>query len=368
MSGRAQGGPDKIFLGLSILLLLAGVFVFTSASFGLSNERETWGSVLFSQLVLGLGGGLVLGFIGTIIPRVYLRNLAFYGLIIAIIANLIIFIPGVGFSAGGATRWIHILGISFQPSELLKLALVIFLASWLSRIKDDVRDLKFGLAPFLVLMSVVAGLMLAEPDTGTFAIMLGTAFVMFFSAGAKISHLASMCFGALLLLAILIFTRPYVKSRIMVFLDPSRDPTDQGYQIQQSLLAVGSGRLSGRGFGQSLQKFSYLPEPTGDSIFAILGEEFGFLGTTLILVLFAGYCLRGLRIAHRAISSFDRLLVIGLVIMTSIQAFMHIGAATGLLPLTGVPLPFISHGGTALMFSLISIGLVLKVSRNIKQE
>jgi cell division protein FtsW len=293
-----------------------------------------------------------------------LRTFAFYLLVLAVIANLVLLIPGVGFSAGGATRWIHILGISFQPSELLKITLVIFLASWLSRIKGDVRDLRYGLMPFLVLMALVAGLMLAQPDTGTFMVMLGTAFVMLFAAGSKLTHLGAIGAGAIILLLVLIFTRPYVKSRVMVFLNPALDPSGESYQIQQSLLAIGSGRVTGRGFGQSMQKFGHLPEPMGDSIFAVLAEEFGFVGSTVVILLFAAFCLRGLRIAGRAHSSFDRLLVTGLVIMTGTQAFMHIGATVGLIPLTGIPLPFISHGGTALMFTLIGSGLILNVSRS----
>jgi cell division protein FtsW len=366
MHNRETYWPDKIFLALSVLLVVAGIFVFTSASFGLSSERATWESVLFSQLVLGLGVGTLLGTIATFIPRAWLRRGAFYLLGVSVVINGLLFVPGVGFSAGGATRWIHLVGISFQPSELLKVALVIFLAAWLSRIKEDARDLKYGLLPFLGLMVLVAGLMLAQPDTGTLMVMLATAFVMYFYAGAKKAHLGGLVVATVLLLLVLVMTRPYVRSRVVVFIDPKHDPSGESYQIQQSLLAVGSGSLSGRGFGQSIQKFSYLPEPMGDSIFAVLAEEFGFVGTTSVILLFIGYCLRGLRIASRAPQNFDRLLASGLVIMICIQAFMHIGATVGLVPFTGIPLPFVSHGGTALMFTLISTGLVLNVSRGYK--
>ncbi|HEY4504595.1 MAG TPA: putative peptidoglycan glycosyltransferase FtsW [Candidatus Paceibacterota bacterium] len=366
MNNRTSSRPDTIFTILTVTLIVVGIFVFTSASFGLGIEKGIWGSILFSQLVLGLCEGLLLASLAVFIPRYLLQKYAFYILLITLVINLLVFVPDLGFNYGGATRWIHVVGISFQPSELLKLVLVIFLSAWLSRIKNDVRDFRYGFLPFICIAVIIGGIMIAQPDTGTYLIMLGTALIMFFSAGAKMTHILAIFVITIFLLIILILTRPYVKSRIIVFFNPTQDPTGESYQIQQALLAIGSGELTGKGFGQSVQKFQYLPEPIGDSIFAVLGEEFGFVGTLSVVLLFVVYCLRGLHIASWAKNSFDRLLVTGLVIMTSIQAFMNIGATIGLLPITGVPLPFISHGGTALMFTLISAGLVLNVSRTNK--
>src|SRR3989338_2899521 len=359
-----QFSTDRVFLAIIVLLTTIGVFVFISASFGLTLEKEVWKSILISQLILGLGMGVVFALLASVTPVSFLKKYALYLLISAIIMNLLVFVPEIGFRYGGAARWIHVFGISFQPVEFLKVALVIFLAKWLSHIKDDVKKLRYGLAPFLFILAIIAVIMISQPDTGSFIIILGTSIVMFFSAWGRLSHIASVAVGTIFLITVLAFTRPYVKSRITVFFNPSHDPSGESYQLQQSLLAVGSGELTGRGFGQSLQKFRYLPEPIGDSIFSVLGEEFGFIGTTTIVLLFIAYCLRGLRIASRAENLFDRLLVTGLAIMVAIQAFMHIGASLGLLPLTGIPLPFISHGGSAMMFALIGAGLIINISRH----
>lgn len=363
MPNKANLWPDSIFLGIFVCLIIGGTFIFTSASFGLLVEEGVWGNILFSQLAMGLGGGLLLGTAIMLCPLSYFRRYAFYLMLVALIINLLVFVPGIGFSAGGAARWIHVLGTSFQPSELLKLVLVVFLASWMARAKGDLESARFGLGPFLLTMTIIGGIILSQPDTGTFLIMLGTGFVMFFVAGGKLSHMGLMILCGVILLVVLMLTRPYVRSRIEVFLDPSQDPLGESYQIRQSLLAIGSGQALGRGFGQSMQKFQYLPEPIGDSIFAVIGEEFGYMGTSLVTLLFVAFCLRGLRIALLAKNSFYRLLVTGIVIMTAIQAFMHIGANIGLLPLTGIPLPFISHGGTALMFSIAGAAIVLNISR-----
>jgi len=165
------------------------------------------------------------------------------------------------------------------------------------------------------------------------------------------------------IISIVAFTRPYVMDRILTFIDPGRDPLGAGYQIQQSLIAIGSGQLTGRGFGQSIQKFNFLPEPVGDSIFAVAAEEFGFLGTILVLFLFCFFATRGLKIARQAPTQFSRLLVVGIVILIMVQAFINMGAMLGLLPISGIPLPFISHGGTALLFTLASVGIIINISR-----
>src|SRR3989344_44964 len=356
--------PDTMLLVLVGILVVAGIFVFMSASFGLLlREGREWGSVLFSQFVLGLGGGLVLGFVAYKIPLVLLRKFSVHLFILASIMCLLVFVPGVGFSAGGAARWIHLGGVSIQPSEFLKLALGILLAAWAAARGEEIRSVRYGLLPFLAITTIAGGLLIAEPDTGTFVVLFATACSIFLVAGGRIKHLFYLGLGALVLIGGLALARPYVRARIATFLDPSSDPLGSSYQIRQSLLAIGSGQTTGRGFGQSIQKFQYLPEPIGDSIFAVVGEEFGFMGTFTFVLLFLFLCLRGMIVSLRAPTKFHRLLGVGIVILIVIQAYLHIGAMVGILPLTGVPLPLISHGGTALMFALISLALLLQISR-----
>ncbi|MEK7535404.1 MAG: putative peptidoglycan glycosyltransferase FtsW [Patescibacteria group bacterium] len=355
--------PDKVLLGIIALLIISGLFIFISASFGLlTREGASWKSVLFSQFVFGLCGGLALGLLAYIVPIIKIRKYSFYILIIAIILCTLVFVPGLGLNTGGAARWILIAGISFQPSELLKIALIIFISAWAAGEGNSIKTFKYGLLPFTGIMALVGLLMLAEPDTGTYLIMFASSLSIFISAGGRIRHIAYLIGVAVLLVGILALVRPYVRERISTYLNPGDDPLGSSYQVRQSLLAIGSGKVTGRGFGQSVQKFQYLPEPTGDSIFAVLGEEFGFMGTIFILLLFISLALRGFKIASRTPNKMSRLLVVGIVTMITSQAFFHIGAMLGMLPLTGVPLPLVSHGGTAYVFTLASLGLLLQIS------
>ncbi|HEY9583126.1 MAG TPA: FtsW/RodA/SpoVE family cell cycle protein [Candidatus Paceibacterota bacterium] len=366
MKGTADKSifPDNILLFLSVVLLITGLFIFMSASFGLlAREGPGWSSVLFTQLILGLFGGLILGFFAYIIPLRLLRRFAVHIFILSVLGCLLVFIPGLGLKAGGAARWIVIMGTSFQPSEFLKLAIIILLSAWGAGLGNDIKTTRYGLIPFLGILGIVAGLILTEPDTGTFLVIFTTAVCMFLISGGKIKHLLSIILGMILLIGILALFRPYVRARIATFINPSTDPLGNSYQIRQSLLTIGSGRLTGRGFGQSIQKFQYLPEPMGDSIFAVLGEEFGFLGTMTLVLLYLSLFLRGLFVAARSTNKFNRLLASGIAIMIIVEAYLHVGALIGIFPLTGVPLPLVSHGGTALMFSIISLGLLLQVSR-----
>ena len=250
-----------------------------------------------------------------------------------------------------------------QPSEFLKLGFVFYFASWLSAVKNHVRSLLFGLLPLSVMMGLVGFLLLKQPDTGTFMIILGTAVAMFITAGAPWRYIGILGVSAVLGIALLSILRPYVQDRIFVFLNPALDPLGAGYQIKQSLLAIGSGEFFGRGFGQSVQKFNFLPEPISDSIFAVFAEEFGFLGGALLITLFIFFAFRGLYIAKHAPDYFSRLITVGLVILITSQAFLNIGSVLGVFPLTGLPLPFVSHGGTALMTTLLSVGIILNISK-----
>jgi cell division protein FtsW len=250
-----------------------------------------------------------------------------------------------------------------QPSEFLKIAYVIYLATWLSGMHKHVGNWRYGLIPFGIISGITGFVMLLQPDTDTFLIMATAGLAMFVVAGAKIRDLAILLVAGILLLAAIAFARPYVMDRLTTFLDPGADPLGSGYQVKQSLIAVGSGGISGRGFGQSIQKFEYLPEPIGDSIFAVYAEEFGFLGVTFIVGLFVAFALRGYKIAQQGADMFGVLLVIGIITVIMAQAFLNIGAMLAVAPLSGLPLPFISHGGTALLVTLAAMGIVLNVSK-----
>ncbi len=355
---------DKFFLIVIGLLIVFGASMFVSASLGLLVRNEkTFYSVLFNQLVLGLGLGLVGMYLFSKINYKLWRKYSFYIFLLSIILTACVFVPHLGWSHGGATRWIKLGPVSFQPVEFLKFGFVIYFAAWLSWAKNKVEDFRFGILPFAVMLSIIAFILFQQPDTKSFILISLTGFCMLFISGVPMKYLFALGASAILVLGTLVFFTPYLQQRVKTFIDPSSDPKGSSYQIQQSLIAFGSGGIFGRGFGQSIQKFSYLPEPQGDSIFAVVGEEFGFIGAFGVIFLYILFLLRGMRIANNAPDLFSGLLVSGIVILITLQSFMHIASNTGVGPLTGVPLVFMSHGGTALMIYLFAIGIVLQISK-----
>lgn len=357
-------GVDRTLLVIVIGLVVSGFLIFSSASLGLlAREGARFSSVAFTQLFFGIiGGGIAMFLTSQIFYRNW-RKYAFYIFIATVVLTLFVFIPGVGMEHGGAHRWVRIAGFSFQPSELLKIGFIIYMATWLSGVHKVINTFKQGTLPFLGITAIVGVVLLLQPDTDTFLIMGMAAAAMFITAGGSWRDVAIMALIGIMLLAVLAFTRPYVMDRFTTFLDPSVDPQGKSYQIQQSLIAIGSGGLTGRGFGQSIQKFEYLPEPIGDSIFAVYSEEFGFIGSALLIALLAGFTFRGFKIASHATDLFGMLLVVGFMTLIVTQAFLNIAAMVALAPLMGLPLPFISHGGTALLAVLASVGIVLNVSK-----
>lgn len=354
---------DKLFLFILVALSAAGFLIFTSASIGLlARNGARFGHVAGRQfLSLAMGGGLA--YFASRLRLSFLKRHAFLILITSILLTIFVFVPGIGFSYGGAKRWIDIAGFSFQPSEALKIGFVVYAAALFAALRDKLRSLRKGLLPLAALVGLSGLILLLQPDTDTFLILSLALLSMFLAAGGKTRHVLLMTLIGGALLGVLIFERPYLKERVLTFIDPSADPRGAGYQIQQSLLAIGSGRLTGRGFGQSIQKFSYLPEPIDDSIFAVAGEEFGFIGSVLLILLFLAFTLRGLAISSHTSDMFGGLLSLGLVILIGASAFINMAAMLGVLPLSGLPLSFVSHGGTAMLFALFEAGLVLNVSR-----
>lgn len=358
---------NKSFLFWTLVLVVGGFFIFSSASLGVLAKNEIkFSNVAFNQIFYGL----FLGSIGAVIvARLDYHLWRKYSLIIfviGIILTLAVFIPGIGLEHGGAKRWIDLGFISFQPAEILKIGFITYYAAWLSSIKNKTSEFKWGLVPFLVFSGIVGAILLAQPDTDTFAVTIFAALAMYIAAGAKWKHILLIIVSGALALLLLATFRPYIRQRIEVMLNPSLNTKTTGYQLNQSLIAIGSGRVWGRGFGQSVQKFHYLPEPIGDSVFAVAAEEFGFVGTVSLIGIFVMFGIQGLKIASKASDDFGRLLAIGIVILIVSQAFVNIGGMLGILPLTGIPLPFISHGGTALFITLIEAAIIMNISRSSK--
>ena len=357
---------DKFFFLIVMIILAVGFIVFFSASQSLLGRDNTadFGLVAFKQFVILLAGVIAM-IISSNIPYKKYQRFAFWIFVSAIALNLLVFLPKIGFGAGGAKRWIDLGGpFSFQPSEFLKFGFVAYAAYWLSAEGDKIRTFSKGILPFLLILFVPTLILIKEPDTGTFMVLFSAALAMLLASGARFKHLAILIISSVLALLLLAAWQPYVKARLMTFLDPTQDAQGSSYQINQSLIAIGSGGLAGRGFGQSIQKFNFLPEAIGDSIFAVLAEEFGLIGSGLLVLLFAVFTLWGLRIASKIFDPFGRLLALGIVILIAAQAFINMSAMAGLIPLTGVPLTFVSHGGSALIIALFEVGVILNISRH----
>lgn len=355
---------DKIFLISFFALLICGFLVFVSASLGIyARDNAKFTSIIFSQVFFGLFLGLIACFITAKINYKYWRKYSFYIFFLSILATLLVFVPGIGISHGGATRWLSIFGISFQPLEFLKIGFIIYFAAWIGEQKEKIQTIKYGLLPFMILIGIVGGILLKQPDTDSFVIIFIVGLAMFLVGGGKWRHLFFIMVMVLLGISALFFYRPYLLDRLTTYLNPAENPLTSGYQIQQSLIAVGSGEIFGRGLGQSIQKFKFLPESVGDSIFPIAAEEFGFVGSAIIILLFIFFMSRGLKVSSLAPDIFSRLLVVGIVILITIQSFINIASMIGVIPLSGSPLIFFSQGGTALFFTLVEIGMIINVSK-----
>lgn len=366
MAGRQEKGHmDKMFLGLVLGLLAIGIVTFVSASLSvLAVNEPLFYKMIFTQIVLGVILGGVAMMIISKIPYTVWQRFYIPIFILALVMMAILFIPGIGLRHGGAVRWIDIGFTTFQPAEILKLGIIILLAGLFSQVERKVNSFVGGFLPFVIALGVSAVLLLLQPDTGTFLAIAASAVVVYFVAGARWRDLFILLIIGIVGIAVLVSVRPYLLDRIKTFSDPNRDILGSSYQIRQSTIAIGSGKFMGRGLGQSVQKFQYLPEQTGDAVFAIYAEEFGFVGSLVFLTILVLFFLRGIRISKLAPDQFSRLLSLGIIILITVQSFINIAAITGIIPLTGLPLAFMSHGGTSLFMTLVGIGIVLNISRH----
>ena len=359
---------DRVILYSVLILIIYGLVILASAGVAYSRVRFDDSYFFFKRQLSCIGIGLILMFLFQKINYNFWKKIALPFFIVSITLLTLVFVKGIGSTIYGANRWIQLGPLSFQPSEMLKLSLIIYLAAWLESRGEKIKDFFEGLAPFLFIVVAIVFLLIKQPDMGTLGVAILIAMTIFFISGAKLSHIFSMVGLGALAFYFLVKFEAYRMNRILVFLHPELDPQGIGYQINQALLAIGSGGLFGVGLGHSIQKFNYLPEPVGDSIFAIIGEELGLLGCLVLILLFLIFSLRGIKIAKKAPDEFSRLVVVGIVAWIFFQTFINIGSITGLIPLTGVPLPFISYGGTSIVFLMIGIGILLNISKHVKNN
>ena len=358
---------DKILLITLLSILTFGLIIFFSAALGqLARDGAKFGSVISGQIGLGVIMGSI---VALFISNISYKKWGKYSLWIyvgALFLTILVFIPGIGLELGGGKRWISIGNQTLQPAEFLKIAYIIYLSAWIASVKKEVKTFKKGLLPFLIISGIASMILLAQPDTGTTILMIATGTAVYFISGANLKHILITGLIGLGIIILLISTREYIRDRVVTFINPAADSLGAGYQIQQSFIAIGSGGLTGRGFGQSLQKFNYLPEPIGDSIFSVAAEEFGFIGALILILLFSTLLLRALYLSLKIKDTFGGLLMLGLVILIVAQSFFNMGAMLGLIPLSGLPLIFVSHGGTAMFFALCSVGIILNISKEAK--
>jgi len=360
---------DYVLLVFFSILVIFGLLMLTSAAASIGYDR--FGDRFFfvkRQLLYGVLPGIVAFLLMAKIPyQVWSR---YYWLVYGatIIILCLVFIPGLGTTLDtGSHSWIQVGNISVQPSEFAKLGFILFLAAYLSHSGRQIRDVKKGFLFTLIFGFIPIGLVLLQPDVGTASIFFGIFFGMVFLSGAKLWHIAGLALAGVAGFVAMIAIAPYRAARLMTFLHPELDPLGIGYHINQAFLAIGSGGWFGLGYGHSRQKFEYLPEVHGDSIFAIIAEELGVIFAAGFIILLLLAVIRGLRIGKYAPDQYGRLLSSGIMIWFIVQSFLNIGAMVGLMPLTGIPLPFISHGGTALLVAFAAVGVVINISKQQKK-
>jgi cell division protein FtsW len=355
--------PDFILIIITFSLLAVGLIMVYSASAVWADYKFDDSFYFAKRQLLFAGVGILAMFFIMNVDYWTWRTWAKVILIICFVLLVLVLIPGIGVLRNGSRSWIGIGAFSIQPSEFMKLAMIAFLAKYLSERQKYITSFNKGVLPALLLVFTAFGMIMLQPDLGTGTVMVGTCVVMIFISGARIRHFVGLGLLGLAGFVGLVASAPYRIKRITSFLDPWEDPLNSGFQIIQSLYAIGPGGLFGLGLGQSRQKFFYLPEPQNDFIFAILAEELGFIGGSFVLLLFALLLWRGIRIALGAPDLFGSFLAVGIVSMIAIQVMINVGVVTGLMPVTGITLPFLSYGGSSLTLMLMAVGVLLNVSR-----
>jgi len=362
--GSAGAPPDAWLVGSVAGLIAIGLIMIFSSSSAYAVALHHDATYFLKRQILWLVVGGIAGVVAYRVEYQRLRQFAPLVLIVTVVALGLVLVPHLGIASGGARRWLGYHSFSFEPSEFAKLALVLYLAAALAGKGERIRSLTTGVVPLAIVTAILAVLVVKEPDMGTASLIAFTAGAMLFAAGARLMHLLMIVAITAPGIVFLIAHDAYKRARILAFLDPWKDPQDKGFHIVQSLLALGSGGPFGVGLGFSRQKFFWLPEAHTDFIGSIIGEELGFIGMVVIVALFVIFAYRAARIALSAADRFGFFLALGCMAMIVIQAFVNIGVVTSAWPVTGVPLPFISFGGSSLVVSLVAVALVINVGRS----
>jgi len=365
--------PDYILTWILLILLILGVLILYSVSAPISQER--FGSSFYylkRQVLLGFLPGIILGFFFFKISLTSLKKIIPFLFFINLVLLGAVFLPEIGVSIGGASRWISLGLISFQPSEFLKISFIIYLGAWLTK-NENFQNKKRGegwnekirIIAFLMIIGLIVIFLILQPNFSTMVIIVAVAILMFFSGKTPFWATAIIILLILGSFILLLHFAPYRLARIKVFLNPEIDPLGIGYQLKQSLIAVGSGEIYGSGLGMSYQKLGFLPHPLADSIFAVFAEETGFVGSLILILLLLIFFWRGIEISKKSSGEFFKLVALGISSWITLQAFWHIGSLIGILPLSGIPLPFISYGASHLVCELSGAGILLNISKNI---
>ncbi|MBI2035536.1 MAG: cell division protein FtsW [Candidatus Liptonbacteria bacterium] len=365
LSNKTGHNPDYFILSAVLMLVIFGLFALASASSDLGKIKfDDSYYFLKKQLTFGVSLGILLFFLGY---KIYYKNYKRWALpllLLNVSALLLTLFSPWGITRGGSSRWLGIGGVEFQPSEILKIIFIIYLAAWLSSSKVyRKRDFLKGFVPFLILSGFICALLLAEPATSTVLIIFASALVMYFMSGARFHYIGLAVLLSVAALGVMIYVTSYRFERLASFLNRGDDALGADFHINQALISLGSGGLTGVGFGNSTNKYLYLPESMGDSIFVIVGEEFGFIGAAVLITVFFIVVLKGFFLSRNVRDDFGRLLLIGFVSVIGIQTFINVAALSGLIPLTGVTLPFISYGSSSLVSFMLMAGIMVNISR-----
>ncbi|MEA3450209.1 MAG: putative lipid II flippase FtsW [Patescibacteria group bacterium] len=364
---KGMHAPDFLLLITIFLLLIFGLIFLSSASSVFSYVKFGDAYHFFKNQVINLILGIVVFWFFIQIDYREWRKYAFGFLIFSVFLLILVFIPGLSAAWGKSRSWIDIFGFSLQPSEFVKLSFLLYLSAWLEARKEELSEVEAGIGPFVAVLGVIALFMIMQPDVGTLSIVTITALIVYYIGGGKIKHIIAIVLIGIVAFGFMVQVRPYQLNRFKCMMDPQFDPQGVCYQVNQSLIAVGSGGIFGRGIGDSRQKFMYLPEVSGDSIYAIIAEESGLIMSVILVLLFIFLFFRGYMIAKKAPDDFGRILAIGIVSWISVQAIINIGGVINLMPMTGVPLPFISYGGSAILSVMAASGILVNISRQTKE-
>ncbi|MBI4779337.1 putative lipid II flippase FtsW [Candidatus Falkowbacteria bacterium] len=360
---KSEREADRPLIFIVGAIIIFGLIMLSSASSVISYSAHQDSYYFFKHQFFGLVLGLAAAWFFSRVDYQIWRKYALWMLIASIGLLLLVFIPGLAGTWGTSRSWINVFGFSLQPAELVKITFLLYLASWLEGRKKKLAELSRGLGPFIAILGVIAFLMILQPDMGTLTIIALASLTVYFIGGGSIKHLVILILLGILALIIMVNIYPYQANRFKCMLDPSYSPKEYCYQINQSLIAVGSGGFWGRGLGASRQKFSYLPQAQNDAIFPIISEETGFIFSVGLILLYLALFYRGVVIAKRAPDDFGKILAIGIVSWMVFQAFINIGGMVNIMPMTGVPLPMVSYGGSAMLVALASVGILINISK-----